>query len=90
VSRSRQPGRWSIAVQGVEAGDVLYSLTCLECGGFEQARRGDGTNMDMVFCKSCGVWMGRLAMLNFKAARQAHDAGLEIDLRRYRPRAEPQ
>lgn len=86
---SPRVGRWEIAVQGVDAGEVVFSLTCLECGGVEQSRRGDGSNMDMIYCAACGVWMGRLAMFNAKAARKAHELGYEIDVRRYIPWREP-
>jgi hypothetical protein len=86
---SRRVGRWEIAVHGVENGEVVYSLTCLECGSPDQTRRGDGTNMDMVYCSACRVWMGRLAMFSAKAAIRANKAGFEIDVRRYLPRKAP-
>lgn len=80
---TRRVGRWSMEVRGVEAGEVIYSLTCLECGGFEQRRRGDGSNMDMVYCAACSAWLGRLTALNVKAAMRAKEEGHEIDVRRY-------
>lgn len=65
--------------------EVQYSLTCLECGGFEQVHRGADGIMAMVHCSACGVWIGRLSALRYKAAVKARDQGFPIDLRPYLP-----
>jgi hypothetical protein len=58
-----------------------FNMSCSECGSVEQARRGDGSIMDMVHCVGCGAWHGRLSAITAHAIAQAHEQGFEIDKR---------
>lgn len=78
-------GERHIEILDVVDNEVQYSLTCLECGGFEQVHRGADGIMAMVHCSACGVWIGRRSALRYKAAVKARDAGFPIDLKPYLP-----
>lgn len=76
-------GDRQVTIVGVTAGEVEYAITCLECGGYEQKARGQPGVMGMIHCAACGVWFGRKAALDFRAAMQAKGEGFDIDPRRY-------
>lgn len=79
----RRLGRHHITIVAVVGNDVEFTVTCLECGGYEQTLRGDGSLMSMVHCSACGVWLGRLSAVRVQAARIAQGQGHPIDLRAY-------
>lgn len=82
MARAGRVGETQITILGVHENRVAFTLVCLECGGYEQVHRGAEGIMAMVHCAACNVWMGRLAALTARAARQAKDEGYPIDLRR--------
>lgn len=61
-----------------------YELSCKSCGGFEQEDLGEPGRMAMVYCRACKGWMGRRARLNVAAFQKAREAGVALDLDRFR------